>query len=53
MPQRKHARTGVLITCSDETAARLSGEWQPVGQARAESVEKPAPRKRSAKNTGK
>lgn len=31
MPALRHIRTGVVVSCSDETAARLSGrEWVDV-----------------------
>lgn len=51
MPEMKNARTGAVISCSDATAARLSGEWQPVGQAKPPAAEKAAPRKRSPQST--
>jgi hypothetical protein len=41
MPRLRNTKTGAVVSCSDETAARLGGEW--------ESADKPAPRKAPAK----
>lgn len=40
-------RTGVTVSCDEETPARLGPEWQPV-EAPAPK-KKPAPRKAAAK----
>lgn len=35
MPRLRNIQTGAVISCSDETAARLDSQWEP--------AEKPAP----------
>lgn len=36
MPRLRNVRSGAVVSCSDETAARLGSEW--------ESADKPAPK---------
>lgn len=43
MPRLRNTQSGAVVSCSDETAARLGAEWQPVGAA-----EKKAPAKKAA-----
>lgn len=33
MPRLRNSQTGVVVSCSDETAARLGKEWQPADEA--------------------
>lgn len=30
MPRLRNIQTGAVVSCSDETAARLGTEWQPI-----------------------
>lgn len=30
MPSLRNAKTGVVVSCSEETAARLGSDWEPV-----------------------
>jgi len=39
MPRLRNIKTGVVVSTSDETAARLGAEW--------ESADKPAPAKKA------
>jgi len=41
MPRLRHNKTGAVVSCSDETAARLGSEWEP--------ADKPTPKKAPAK----
>ena len=36
MPSLRNVQSGAVVSCSDETAARLGSEWEP--------AEKPAPK---------
>lgn len=40
MPRLKHVSTGAIVSVSDDKAARLGSEWEPVG---------PEPKKEPAK----
>ena len=42
MPRLRNISTGAVVSCSDETAARLGGEWKPV------ETEKKSPAKKAA-----
>lgn len=42
MPRLRNGQTGAVVSCSDETAARLGSEWSPVDSAPA----KPKPRRK-------
>lgn len=33
MPRLRNIQSGAVVSCSDETAARLGGEWQAVSTA--------------------
>ena len=51
MPRLRNGQTGAVVSCSDETAARLVGDWQPVEaekKVEPEPEQKPQRRKRSA-----
>ena len=39
MPRLRNIKSGVVVSCSDETAARLGSEWEP--------ADKPAPKARA------
>lgn len=41
MPRLRNTQSGAVVSCSEETAARLGSEWAP--------VDKPAPAKRPVK----
>lgn len=43
MPRLRNAQSGAVVSCSQETAARLGSEWHPV-----EVAEKKAPAKKAA-----
>lgn len=30
MPELRNTKTGAVVSCSEETAARLGTDWQPV-----------------------
>lgn len=33
MPRLRNSQTGAVVSCSDETAARLGGEWVAADEA--------------------
>lgn len=43
MPRLRNVQSGAVISCTDETAARLGGEWESV-----EAPEKKTPAKKAA-----
>lgn len=43
MPRLRNIQSGAVVSCSDETAARLGSEWVP-----ADETPKKAPAKRAA-----
>ena len=45
MPRLRNVQTGAVVSCSDETAARLGSEWAPVEQEAKATPRKRAPRK--------
>jgi len=40
MPRLRNAQSGAEVSCSEETAARLGGEWEPVEAAPKKSEQK-------------
>lgn len=49
MPRLRNTVTGVVVSCTDETAARLGRAWAPVDAPAKQIPAKNAPRKRTAK----
>lgn len=47
MPRLRNSQTGAVVSCSDETAARLGSEWSPVDNAPAKSAPKPRRKRKS------
>lgn len=47
MPRLRHMKSGAVISCSQEKAARMGDEWQPVTEKKPAA--KKAPAKKSAK----
>lgn len=45
MPRLRNARSGAVVSCSEETASRLGSEWVPVDRPAPEA---PAPVKKAA-----
>lgn len=43
MPRLRNTQTGAVVSCSDETAARLGSEWVPAAKS--------APRKATTKTS--
>jgi hypothetical protein len=43
----KSIKSGVIVSVSDEKAARLGSEWEPVKASVPKSAEKPAPKSNS------
>lgn len=35
MPRLRNIQSGAVVSCSDETAARLGSEWRPADEAPA------------------
>ena len=33
MPRLRNVQSGAVVSCSEETAARLGSEWEPIPQA--------------------
>lgn len=50
MPRLRNTKTGAVVSCSDETAARLGGEWESADKAAPKAPAKKAasPRKATA-----
>ena len=46
MPRLRNAATGVVVSCSEDTAARLGGDWRPVDEKPAK-----APRARATRSS--
>ena len=42
MPRLRNAATGVVVSCAEETAARLGGTWQDADVPQAKSAAKKA-----------
>jgi hypothetical protein len=45
MPRLRNIKSGVVVSCSDTTAARLGSEWQPADSPKA--ADKPAPARKA------
>lgn len=51
MPRLRNASTGAVVSCSDETAARLGSEWRPVEvKPLVDQMPQPKPVRRSRKS---
>lgn len=50
MPTLKHRKTGVVLSCSEETAARLGTDWEPVEEKSAPAKKTTAKRASSKKS---
>lgn len=37
MPRLRNIQTGVVVSCSDETAARLGSQWEPADKPEPEA----------------
>ena len=37
MPRLRNVNTGAVVSCSEETAARLGSEWEPVEEKKADA----------------
>ena len=49
MPRLRNTKTGAVVSTSDETAARLGGEWEPADKAAPKApAKKAAPTRKSA-----
>lgn len=48
MPRLRSVRTGAVVSCSEETAARLDSEWQPADQDSDQTAGRKTPAKRTA-----
>ena len=51
MPRLQNIHSGGVVSCSDETAARLGSEWEPVDKPAAKKV--PAKKAASSKSDTK
>lgn len=50
MPRLRNTLTGAVVSCSDETAARLGGEWVPADVKPGQSASKPRRKRTSTKS---
>ena len=48
MTRLRHAKSGAVVNVSDEKAARLGSEWEPLGDEKKAQAKKPA--RKSAKS---
>ena len=54
MPRLKHIQSGAVVNVSDDTAARLGSEWEPVkAQTKTEEKSSMTTRRRSTKSDSK
>lgn len=44
MPRLRNVQSGAVVSCSDETAARLGSDWQPVEESKAPAKKSAASR---------
>ena len=47
MPRLRNVNSGAVVSCSDDTAAALGAEWEPLEEEKKAQAKKPATAKKS------